>query len=83
MVTTVVTTTTTTTVASVLGAALGAVAVVALIVFLVVRELASAEAERGRVGPRFEFFLKSLNVPIVSLLAVFAAIVAAKVLAVL
>lgn len=83
MVVTVVTTTTTTTVATLVGAALGAVAVVVLILFLIAKELASAEHEGGRRGPRLTFFLKVLNVPIASLLAVFAAIVLAKVLEVL
>lgn len=83
MITTVVTTTTTTTVTTLLGAALGAVAVVALILLLISKELASAEAESGRHGARLAFFLKALNIPVVSLLAVFVAIVAAKVLEVL
>lgn len=90
MITTVVTTTTTTTtttatttVTTLFGASLGAIAVVALILLLISKELGSAEAEGGRRGPRLAFFLKALNIPIVSLLAVFVAIVAAKVLEVL
>ncbi len=80
---TTVVTTTTTTVAAFLGAALGGAAVVALILFLITKELASAEEEGGRHGPRLKFFLKALNVPIAALLPVFAAIVLAKVLEVL
>jgi ABC-type transport system involved in multi-copper enzyme maturation permease subunit len=83
MVTTVVTTTTVTTVTSLVGAALGVVAVLTLIVLLIAKELGSAEEESGRKSRRLAFFLKAVNVPIVPLLAVFAAIVAAKVLEVL
>ena len=63
-------------------AAFGAAAVVSLILFLIMRELVSAHAEETWNWTS-EKISKTLLVPIVPLLVVFAFIVAAKVLAVL
>lgn len=83
MITTVTTVTTTTVTTFALGGALGAVAVVALILMLIARELSTAEAENQRAGGVFRALSLYLLAPILSLLMVFAIVVAVKVFSVL
>jgi uncharacterized membrane protein len=67
---------------SILVGAFGAAAVVSLILFLIIRELASAHAEETWSWTS-ERLAKTLLVPILPLLVVFAFVVAMKVLEVL
>jgi hypothetical protein len=77
MITTVVTVTST-----FLAGAFGAAAVASLILFLIMRELTSAHAEEtGSV--RSKILARTLLIPIMPLLVVFAFIVAVKVIEVL
>ena len=77
MITTVVTMTST-----FLAASFGAAAVVSLILLLIVRELASAHAEESD-SLKSKLLSHTLLIPIAPLLAVFAFIVAVKIVEVL
>ncbi len=83
MITTVTTVTTTTVTTFALAGSLGAIAVIALILMLVARELSTAEGEDVKKGGALGPLAAYLLVPILSLLVVFAVIVAVKVLEVL
>ena len=78
MITTVVTTTSST----VIAGAFGAAAVLSLILLLIMRELSTAHAEESG-NSKSKLLSHSLLIPISPLLAVFAFIVAVKVLEVL
>ncbi len=78
MLLTVTTSTTTATATSEAIASFGMVAVIALIALLTIQELASASE-----GPRFRRFGQALNVGVIPLLMVFAAIVVTTIVEIL
>lgn len=82
MITTVTTTTVTIITAASLGliASIGGFAVLFLILQLVAKKIAATEAESGRARQALRTLNAYLNVSIIPLLMVFAAILAAKVL---